>query len=82
MSQKKSQTDQSSPSSARPSRLLTPNEVAEALGVSVTTLAVWRCRRRYPLAYVKCGSRVMYREEAVEKFLRDRTRGADENTLT
>jgi predicted site-specific integrase-resolvase len=56
-----------------------PSEVAEALGISVTTLSVWRCRRRYRLPYVKVGSRVMYEREAVEEFIRERTCGAVED---
>ncbi len=75
MSAKKPQADPQNPPLPFCSRLLTPAEVAAALGVSETTLAVWRCRRRYHLPYIKCGSRVMYREEAVEQFIEERTRG-------
>ena len=58
-----------------PSRLLAPAEVARLLGISASTLAVWRCRRRYGLTYVKVGSRVMYSQQAVEDFIRARGRG-------
>jgi hypothetical protein len=45
-------------------KLLSPNEVADVLGVSKQTLAVWRCEQRYPLPYVKVGSRVISRERS------------------
>jgi len=56
-------------------KLLNAKEVSDALGVSVGTLAVWRCTRRYPLAYIKCGRSVRYSLAAVEEFLRSRTQG-------
>lgn len=56
-------------------RLLTPAQVAEMLGVSEATLSGWRCRGRYSLPYVKIGSRVMYRPQAVENFVLERERG-------
>lgn len=49
-------------------RLLTPAEVAEYLGVSVETLNVWRCTKRYGLSYVKVGRLVRYRLSDVEAF--------------
>jgi excisionase family DNA binding protein len=49
--------------------LWSPEKVAEVLGVSKQTLAVWRCANRYPLAYVKVGSRVRYRPADVQKFM-------------
>lgn len=48
--------------------LLTPQDVADRLGVSTTTLATWRCTKRYPLAYVKVGRLVRYRIADVEAF--------------
>jgi len=53
-------------------KLLSPADVSNLLGVSIQTLAVWRCERRYPLPYVKIGSRVRYRPCDVQKFLTDR----------
>lgn len=55
-------------------KLLTPAEVAEILGVTVQTLAVWRCADRYPLQYVKVGSRVRYRPTDVDRFVERRAR--------
>jgi hypothetical protein len=52
--------------------LLTPTEAAAILRLSVKTLAVWRCRKRYPLAYIKCGAKVRYRRSDVLKFLEER----------
>ncbi|NQY63861.1 MAG: helix-turn-helix domain-containing protein [Alteromonadaceae bacterium] len=49
--------------------LFTPKQTAESLGVTVGTLAVWRCTARYPLSYVKIGRRVMYREQDISNFI-------------
>lgn len=53
-------------------KLLSPEQVADILGVSKQTLAVWRCERRYPLTYVKVGSRVRYRQDDVQRFVESR----------
>ena len=50
-------------------RLLSDEETAVRLGVSPTTLAVWRCRKRYTLPWVKIGRRVRYREADVVAFI-------------
>ena len=57
------------------SKLVTPKEAAEFLGVSEGTLATWRCVRRYSLPYAKIGSRVMYRLADLEGFVASRTVG-------
>ena len=71
------QFDQTRPLASTPTDLLSPNQVAEMLGISEATLSTWRCRGRYNLPYVKVGSRVMYRLQAVENFLAERERGGD-----
>lgn len=48
--------------------LLTPNEVANLIGVQTSTLSRWRVERRH-LAFVKIGGRVRYRRETVEAFI-------------
>ena len=48
--------------------LLTPQDVADRLGVSTTTLATWRCTKRYPLTYLKIGRLVRYRVTDVDAF--------------
>ena len=53
--------------------LLNPEQVAEILGISVSTLSVWRCTKRYNLKYVKCGRLIRYRATDVEKFIESRT---------
>lgn len=52
---------------------LTSKQAAEILGVSIDTLAVWRCTKRYPLPYVKIGRKVFYRAEDLENFIEART---------
>ena len=56
-------------------RLLTPNQVARKLGVSVETLNVWRATKRYNLPYVKVGRLVRYRATDVEAFIKSRVHG-------
>lgn len=53
-------------------KLLTPAQTAELLGIKEQTLTVWRCTKRYPLAYVKVGRSVMYREADVRHFIESR----------
>ena len=57
------------------SKLITPEEAADILGVKITTLSVWRCNRRYSLAWVKVGRLVMYKRESVQEFIEARTHG-------
>lgn len=60
-------------SPAKVSALLTPEETAESLGVSVRTLSIWRCQKRYPeLRYTKIGRLVRYRAEDVQSFINQR----------
>lgn len=53
-------------------KLLTPQEAARILGVSVNTLNVWRCTKRYNLSYIKMGRSVRYRPEDVQRFIETR----------
>ena len=55
--------------------LLTARAAATYLGVAVGTLGVWRCRRSYPLPFVKVGKKVRYRKADLDDFLRRRTKG-------
>ena len=59
-------------------KLLTPKEVAEMLGVTVGTLAVWRTTKRYNLPYSKIGRKPMYRCVDVEAFIDSRMVGGAE----
>ena len=52
--------------------LRTPREAGEQLGVAPMTLAIWRCMKRYPLAYVRIGRRVMYLQSDIDRFKRSR----------
>jgi hypothetical protein len=60
--------------------LLTPRQVAEILGVTVGTLSIWRCLRRYDLPYTKIGRLVKYRVQAVADFI-DRREGPCDPTI-
>lgn len=63
--------------SARPASLLTSQEAADFLGIGAQTLAVWRCTRRYPLAYVRVGRAIRYRLADLESFVASRTAGGE-----
>jgi len=56
-----------------PNELLTPPEVEKQYGIDAGTLAVWRCTRRYALAYIKVGRMIRYRRRDIEAFLESRT---------
>jgi Helix-turn-helix domain len=53
--------------------LLTPKQAAALLGVAVNTLAIWRCKKRYSLRYIKVGANVRYRRGEIDRFLDERT---------
>jgi len=54
-------------------RLVSEPQAAEILGVRPQTLAVWRCTRRYPLAWSKIGACVRYRMSDLQAFIAART---------
>ncbi len=58
-----------------PEQLLTPGDVAKILGVTLQTLAVWRCEKRYNLPYVKAGRLVRYLRSDIEEFITRRRQG-------
>nr|WP_315256555.1 helix-turn-helix domain-containing protein [uncultured Duganella sp.] len=58
---------------AEQSELLTPAQMAQLLGVSTGTLAVWRCTKRYPLPYIKVGRSVRYSRAQGNEFIAART---------
>ena len=53
-------------------RFLTDHEVAAWLGVTTSTLSIWRCTKRYPLNYVRVGRLIRYRESDVLQFVESR----------
>jgi predicted site-specific integrase-resolvase len=53
-------------------KLLTPEEVGDILGVTPHTLAVWRCEGRYELPYIKSGRLVRYQAQDVAAFIQKR----------
>lgn len=53
--------------------LITPDNAAKILGLSVGTLTVWRSTGRYKLPFVKVGRRCMYRPEDIQAFIESRT---------
>jgi predicted site-specific integrase-resolvase len=54
------------------SELLTPAQTSEKLGVTISTLESWRCRKTYRLPYARVGRLIRYRAEDVEKFIQSR----------
>jgi predicted DNA-binding transcriptional regulator AlpA len=57
--------------------LLTPRKVAQMLGISSRTLAVWRCEKRYNLQYIKIGACVRYRQADVLRFIDQGTHASE-----
>ncbi|MGZ8927660.1 MAG: helix-turn-helix domain-containing protein [Methylobacter sp.] len=57
--------------------LLTTKQAAEYLGVTVGTLEVWRCTKRYNIQFIRVGRLVKYRKSALDAFLEARTVGAE-----
>jgi excisionase family DNA binding protein len=60
------------------SPLVTAEQAAEMLSVTIGTLSVWRCVKRYDLPFVKVGRSIRYRLRDLEAFLERRTVGAVE----
>jgi len=51
---------------------LNTTQAAEFLGVTIGTLEVWRCSKRYPIPYLKCGRLVRYRRSDLIAWLESR----------
>jgi excisionase family DNA binding protein len=56
-----------------PDSLLNPAGAAAYLGVTESTLSVWRCVGRYDIKFVKVGRLVKYRQSELDAFLERRT---------
>jgi excisionase family DNA binding protein len=54
------------------SELLNTGQAAEYLGVTVGTLEVWRCSKRYQIPYYKTGRLVEYRRSDLDSWLESR----------
>lgn len=59
--------------------LLTPKQLAEHIGVSEGTLAVWRTNKTYPIPYIKIGSLIRYDINEVNKWIETRKRNGGSN---
>lgn len=53
--------------------LLTEAQAARRLAVQRQTLAAWRCKKRYPMRFVKIGRMIRYRVDDIEAFLKKQT---------
>ena len=53
--------------------LLTPNDAADMMQVSIGTLQVWRSTGRHGLPFVKVGNCVRYRRSDIDTWLAQRT---------
>ncbi|MBF0371032.1 MAG: helix-turn-helix domain-containing protein [Magnetococcales bacterium] len=61
------------PSRRKLAKLYSPQQAADILGVEVTTLANWRCSKRYRLPFVRIGRKIKYPEDGVLAFIEERT---------
>ncbi|MGZ8907957.1 MAG: helix-turn-helix domain-containing protein [Methylobacter sp.] len=57
--------------------LFNTHQAAEYLGVTISTLEVWRCTKRYNIPFIKVGRLVKYRKSALDAFLESRTVSAE-----
>ncbi|WP_095143972.1 helix-turn-helix domain-containing protein [Pseudomonas sp. Irchel s3b6] len=48
-------------------------EAAAYIGITENTLNVWRCEKRYPIPYIKVGSKVFYWKRDLDAFLESQT---------
>ncbi len=55
------------------SDLLTRKEAAKYLGVRESTLAIWACKKRHALKYIKVGRLSKYRKAHLDEFLERQT---------
>ena len=60
---------ESLPSTIQSKTLLSRKDAAEYLGLKESTLAIWKCNKRYNLPYVKIGGKVRYRLSDLQKFI-------------
>lgn len=58
---------------ADPERKLTEQEAALVLGVQPSTLATWRCTKRYGVPFIKIGRCVRYRAGDLAAWLQKHT---------
>ncbi len=50
-------------------QLLSATEASQRLHITYGSLAVWRCKRRKALPFVKIGRKIFYREQDIESFI-------------
>jgi excisionase family DNA binding protein len=60
-------------------RLLSPDQVADLIGVSTSTLAKWRQAGEPDLPYIRVAGRIRYRSSDVEAFIEDEDDGDDDS---
>ncbi len=57
--------------------LLTREQAAKYLGISVSALAAWACNKRYNLPMVRVGRLVKYRIQDLDDFINRNTIGGE-----
>lgn len=57
--------------------LLTREQAAKYLGVSVSALAAWACNKRYNLPMIKVGRLAKYRIQDLDEFINRNTIGGE-----
>lgn len=53
-------------------KLISPKELAEYLGISINSLAVWRTNKTYPIPYIKVGGKIRYDLDDINQWLNNR----------
>ncbi len=60
-----------------PKDRMTPAEASKYLGLSETTLAIWRSTGRVKLKYYKAGGRVYYLRPHLDEYVQSQIRGGE-----
>ena len=53
--------------------LLSSHQASIYIGVSPSTMEVWRCTKRYQIPFIKIGRLVRYRKSELDSFLDQQT---------
>jgi excisionase family DNA binding protein len=58
--------------------LFNNSEAADYIGITPSTLEVWRCTKRYQIAFIRVGRLIKYRQSALDAFLEQQTVNAEQ----
>lgn len=53
--------------------MMTAKQAAEYLGIKVQTMALWRCKKMYDLAYIRVGGKIFYQKSVIDEWVKSRS---------